>query len=66
LNLSFQNIDWFCAGIDLAQETPVVELSQLDFIEPFAVIYLGQFLRACNKTPQMRCRAGTPVPAGTP
>jgi spermidine synthase len=30
------------------------------------VEFIKKDLRACNKTPQMRCRAGTPVPAGTP
>ncbi len=49
MDLSFQNVDTFCAEIDLNQERPVVDLSQLGFIWPFAVIYLGQFIRYHNR-----------------
>lgn len=49
MNLSFQSIDTFCAGIDLAQDRPVVDLSLLEFVELFAVIYLGQFIRYHNR-----------------
>lgn len=49
MNLSFENIDTFCAAIDLGEEPALIDLSLLDFIEPFAVIYLGQFLRFHNR-----------------
>jgi len=45
VTLSFQNVDGFCAGVDVAQPRPVIDLSGLKFIDPFAVIYLGQFIR---------------------
>jgi len=50
MELSFQNVDAFCARIELEQERPVIALSQLEWIEPFAVIYLGQFLRYHNRS----------------
>lgn len=49
MNLSFENVDAFCASVDLSQERPLVDLSRLNFIEPFAVIYIGQFLRCHNR-----------------
>jgi len=50
MELSFQNVDAFCARIELEQERPVIALSQLEWIEPFAVIYMGQFLRYHNRS----------------
>jgi hypothetical protein len=49
MNLSFPNVDSFCASIDLSADRPLIDLSSLQFIEPFAVIYLGQFIRYHNR-----------------
>lgn len=48
--LTFRNVDRFCRSIDLEQDTPLIDLSRLTFIDPYAVIYLGQFLRYHNRT----------------
>lgn len=49
MNLSFYNIDRFCSNINLRSQCPRIDLSRLKFIEPFAVIYLGQFIRYHNR-----------------
>ena len=49
MKLSFDNIDRFCAEVDLAARDSVIDLSRLEFIEPFAIIYLGQFIRYHNR-----------------
>lgn len=48
MELSFYNVDKFCAAVDLASETPVIDLSLVTFFKPFALIYLGMFLRFHN------------------
>lgn len=47
-SLSYFNIGGFLSRVDLKQETPVIDLSFVTFIEPFALIYLGLFLRHHN------------------
>ncbi len=47
-SLSFYNIDEFCSKIDLSVERPVIDLSDVSFIEPYALIYLGLFMRYYN------------------
>ncbi|MFW6158544.1 MAG: hypothetical protein ACOC8E_04215 [Planctomycetota bacterium] len=42
------NIGGFCSAIDLAAERPTLNLSEIDWIDPFALIYLGMFLRYHN------------------
>jgi hypothetical protein len=42
-----------CAGVDLTASQPLLDLSQLTSFRPFAVIYLGMFLRhhnSCGKS----------------
>jgi len=48
VELSFHNIDKFCAGINLTESPAVVDLSAYTFFKPFALVYLGQFLRFHN------------------
>jgi len=48
MELSFQNVDQVCAGVDLTANQPLLDLSQVTFFRPFAVIYLGMFLRYHN------------------
>lgn len=47
-SLHFGNIDSFCSGINLETDRPTVDLSSVSFIEPYALIYLGLFLRLYN------------------
>ena len=49
MNLTFTNIAGFCGDIDLAQPQPSVNMGTVTFIEPFALIYLGMFLRYHNR-----------------
>jgi hypothetical protein len=49
----FQNVDQLCARVDHLQLPALIDLSWVDFFEPFAVVYLGMFLRHC--TPRGRC-----------
>lgn len=44
-SLTFTNVDRLCAGVDLRRQPAVVDLSGVTFVEPFALIYLGMFLR---------------------
>jgi hypothetical protein len=48
MELSFDNVDKFCANIDLNEKSPVVNLSGYTFFTPFGLVYLGQFLRYHN------------------
>ncbi len=43
--LSFDNVDVICSQVDLTQDTPVIDLSKITFFHPFALIYIGMFLR---------------------
>ena len=48
MGLSHITVGGFCYGIDLTQPRPMVDLSDVSFISPFAVVYLGMFLRLHN------------------
>ncbi len=48
ITLSFYNIDEFCSKIDLSVGRPVIDLSDVSFVEPYAIIYLGLFMRYYN------------------
>jgi hypothetical protein len=45
MELSFYNVDKLCAGVNLKDSPAVVDLSVYTFFKPFALVYLGQFLR---------------------
>ncbi|MGH7988219.1 MAG: hypothetical protein ACREQX_18280 [Candidatus Binataceae bacterium] len=45
MDLTAWNIDNVCSKVDLTSEAPIIDLSAVTFIEPFALIYLGMFLR---------------------
>jgi anti-sigma regulatory factor (Ser/Thr protein kinase) len=45
-SLTWQNVAHRCSLVDFSAEPVVLNLSDVTFIEPFAVIYLGMFLRA--------------------
>ena len=49
MNLSYTNIDVFCRGVDLTQQQPTIDMTPVTFVEPFALIYLGMFLRHHNR-----------------
>jgi hypothetical protein len=48
MNLTCSNIAHLCSQVDLTSDRPVIDLSQITFFEPFALIYLGMFLRHHN------------------
>ena len=51
MNLGFFNISQMCAKIDFNRQPTqptVIDLRDVSFIEPFAVIYLGMLLRHFN------------------
>ncbi len=45
MNLSFDNVDEFCASVNLEVETPIIDLSGITFLGPYALVYLGMFIR---------------------
>lgn len=45
MHLSSTNIDSFCNAVDLTQPKPLIDMRDVAFVEPFALIYLGMFLR---------------------
>ena len=49
MNLSYQNVDRLCSQIDLTQPQPLMDLGSVTLVEPFALIYLGMFLRYHNR-----------------
>jgi hypothetical protein len=48
VTLTFYNVDHLCAGVDFSKTRPVVNLAEVTFVEPFALVYLGMFLRYHN------------------
>jgi hypothetical protein len=44
MDLTFRNVDQVCAQATLS-DTPTLELSSITFFRPFAIVYLGMFLR---------------------
>ena len=44
MDLTFYNVDKVCAQASLS-DTPTLELSAVTFFRPFAIVYLGMFLR---------------------
>jgi hypothetical protein len=47
-SLTFHNVDLLCARVDRSRVPAVIDLSWVDFFEPFALVYLGMFLRYWN------------------
>ncbi len=41
MNLTFWNVDRLLAGVDLQADSPTIDLSEVTFFEPFALVYLG-------------------------
>ena len=50
MQLSYENVGDFCSRVDLHQQKPVIDLSGVSFIQPFALVYLGMFLRLHNSS----------------
>ena len=48
MQLSYENIGDFCSRIDMHKQPALVDLSNVCFIQPFALVYLGMFLRFHN------------------
>lgn len=48
MDLNFRNVQRLCAGVDLAAERPTINLTGITWIEPYAIVYLGMFLRYHN------------------
>lgn len=56
-SLTFANVDLLCGNVNCDGDTLVVDLRRITFFEPFALIYLGMFLRhyvSCGKVIQVR------------
>lgn len=47
MELSYRNVDQVCAEAS-TEETPTLHLSSVTFFRPFAIVYLGMFLRHHN------------------
>lgn len=48
MDLTFQTVDMVCARAVFNPEKPVLDLSEVTFFRPFALVYLGMFLRYQN------------------
>lgn len=48
MRLKFLSVDRFCNDINMAGDNPVIDLSNVTFIDTFALVYLGMFLRYHN------------------
>jgi hypothetical protein len=44
-SLTFFNIGEFCGKVTFTEQKPTIDLSGVTFFEPFALVYLGMFLR---------------------
>jgi hypothetical protein len=47
-SLKFSNIGNRCRAVNLVEPKPTIDLSDVTFFEPFALVYLGMFLRHFN------------------
>ena len=45
MNLTFENVDQFCRQVDLSGELARIDLGAIRFIRPFALIYIGMYIR---------------------
>jgi hypothetical protein len=48
MTLDEESVHRICAAVDLGQSEPEINLSTVTFIKPFALVYLGMFLRHFN------------------
>jgi anti-anti-sigma regulatory factor len=48
MKLEFGSVDKFLARIDLSRQIFQIDLSQVDFIDQFALVYLGMFMHSQN------------------
>ncbi len=48
MDLTFANVDQICAESAICSPVPVINLSTVTFFRPFAIVYLGMFLRYHN------------------
>lgn len=48
MNLTFWNVDKHLSQVNLGLPKCIIDLSDVDFFEPFALIYLGMYLRHYN------------------
>ena len=48
MHLTRENVASFCSGIDVEPANPTIDLRSIESIGPFAVIYLGTFVRYWN------------------
>ena len=49
MNLTFWNVDRLLGAVDLGEEKPMIDLASVNFFEPFALVYLGMYLRRFNR-----------------
>ena len=48
MKLTYRSIQPFCAGIDVAVDKPLIDLSQITGFSPYGIVYLGMYLRYHN------------------
>lgn len=48
-DLNFRNVQALCNRVDISALNPVLDLSNVTWFEPYALVYLGMFLRHYNK-----------------
>ncbi len=46
--MNLDTVGELCSLVDLADQKPTVDLSDISFVEPFGLVYLGMFLRHFN------------------
>ena len=51
-SLTYQNVDRLCGAVRMEVAKPKIDLRQVTFIEPFALIYLGMFISHHNSKGQ--------------
>ena len=45
MELTFSTVGQLCSSVNFADEQPCIDLSDITFFRPFALVYLGMFLR---------------------
>ena len=49
MRLDINNVDRMCAAVDTTVAMPEIDLSEIDFVEPYGLVYLEMFIRHHNE-----------------
>jgi len=48
MELNFNTVDQLCASVDMTVTSPTIDFSDITFVHPYSILYIGMFLRHHN------------------